>query len=58
MAAIGLGRVEVTLYLVLGVKIACENSVSSATLSGDADLLENVMADIKHVYFPLNAQRH
>lgn len=47
MAAIGVGRVDVTPYLVPEVKIACENSASSVTLSGDLDLLENVMSNIK-----------
>ena len=47
MAAIGLGRDEVVPYLAPGVRVACENSGSSVTLSGDLDRLEGVMAAIK-----------
>lgn len=47
MAAIGMGKVEVSKYLVQGVRIACENSISSVTLSGDLDILENIMTTIK-----------
>lgn len=47
MAAIGMGKDEVSTYLVRGVRIACENSISSVTLSGDLDILEKVMSRIK-----------
>ena len=47
MAAIGLGRDEVIPYLAPGVRVACENSGSSVTLSGDLDRLEGIMAAIK-----------
>jgi acyl transferase domain-containing protein len=47
MAAIGLGRDEVIPYLAPGVRIACENSGSSVTLSGDLDRLESIMSAIK-----------
>jgi acyl transferase domain-containing protein len=47
MAAIGLGRDEVIPYLVPGVRVACENSGSSVTLSGDLDRLEDIMAAIQ-----------
>lgn len=47
MAAIGMGKEEVRTYLVPGVRIACENSTSSVTLSGDLDILENIMSKIK-----------
>ena len=47
MAAIGLGREDVTPYLIRGVVIACENSPESVTLSGDVDKLDEVMAKIK-----------
>lgn len=47
MAAIGLGKEDVTGYLAPGVLVACENSGSSVTLSGDLDALERVMFDIK-----------
>ncbi|KAJ0280261.1 hypothetical protein CBS470a_008877 [Colletotrichum nupharicola] len=47
MAAIGLGRDQVTPFLVAGVTIACENSNSSVTLSGDVEPLEGVCHAIK-----------
>ncbi|KAI1860324.1 uncharacterized protein JN550_011590 [Neoarthrinium moseri] len=47
MAALGLGRSEVVPYLVPGVGIACENSASSITLSGDSESLEQVLSTIK-----------
>jgi acyl transferase domain-containing protein len=47
MAAIGLGRDDVQPYLVPGVRIACENSGKSVTLSGDVQPLEESMAAIK-----------
>lgn len=47
MAAIGVGRAEVTPFLSPGVRIACENSASSVTLSGDLEPLEAVIATIK-----------
>ena len=47
MAAIGLGADEITTFLSRGVVIACENSPSSTTISGDLDQLEKVVATIK-----------
>ena len=47
MAAVGLGRDEVASYLVPGVIVACENSPSSVTLSGDVKPLERVLASLK-----------
>jgi acyl transferase domain-containing protein len=47
MAAVGLGRDDVYPYLAAGVRIACENSGSSVTISGDLEPLEEVMAKIK-----------
>ena len=47
MAAVGLGRDQVTPYLRTGVIIGCENSPSSTTLTGDADTLEQIMARIQ-----------
>ena len=47
MAAIGLGREEVTPFLRSGVIVGCENSPSSTTLTGDVDVLGQVMEDIK-----------
>ena len=47
MAAVGLGKTEVLPFLSPGVGIACENSDSSVTLSGDADGLDLVIGVIK-----------
>jgi acyl transferase domain-containing protein len=47
MAAIGIGKEDVSSYLNPGVRVACENSGSSVTLSGDLDVLESVMSSIK-----------
>lgn len=46
MAAVGLGRSQVQKLLRPGVMIGCENSPASVTLSGEADVLEDVMKDI------------
>jgi acyl transferase domain-containing protein len=50
MAAIGLGKEDVQPYLASGVRVACENSGSSVTLSGDLDVLEEVMSKIKEAW--------
>ena len=50
MAAIGLGKAKVSPFLIPGVGVACENSASSITLSGDSDKLEQVMSAIKNEY--------
>jgi acyl transferase domain-containing protein len=50
MAAVGLGYDEVARLLKPGVVIACENSPSSVTLSGDADALKLVLAAIDKEY--------
>ncbi|UKZ55581.1 Type I Iterative PKS [Trichoderma virens] len=42
MAAVGLGREDVTTYLQDGVVMACENSPKSVTLSGDVDRLDEI----------------
>ena len=47
MAAIGLGRDDVSTFLEPGVMIACENSQSSTTLSGDLEQVEKVVSKIK-----------
>lgn len=47
MAAISMGREQVTPYLADGVVIACENSQHSVTLSGDRDALDSIMEIIK-----------
>lgn len=48
MAAIGLGKAEVSLYLERGVVIACENSPTSVTLSGDEDQVDAVVEQLKY----------
>lgn len=50
MAAIGLGRSEITPYLRPGVIIGCENSPSSVTITGDMEVLEEVMQDVRDQY--------
>ena len=47
MAAIGLSRNEVSRYVARGVTVACENSPSSVTLSGDPAPLDNVIRRIE-----------
>lgn len=47
MAAIGLGSKDVSRFLRDGVVIACENSPSSVTISGDVDELKKVVQSIK-----------
>lgn len=47
MAAIGLGAEETLKYLPDRVVVACENSPSSTTISGDADQLQVALANIK-----------
>ncbi|PGH05504.1 hypothetical protein AJ80_08325 [Polytolypa hystricis UAMH7299] len=47
MAAVGIGRAEAALYLERGVVVACDNSPNSVTLSGDRDVLENIIEDIR-----------
>jgi acyl transferase domain-containing protein len=47
MAAVGLGKEEVTDFLQHDVVIACDNSPQSVTLSGDREALGAVMTDIK-----------
>ena len=48
MAAIGLGRTQILPFIVPDVGIACENSDSSVTLSGNLESLEQVMGAIKN----------
>ena len=47
MVAVGLGRDAVSEYLVDGTVVACENSPSSVTISGDLNQLEVVSNAIK-----------
>ena len=47
MAAVGLNLSEVSQFLIDGVEIACENSPTSVTISGDVDKVRDIMALIK-----------
>ncbi|PLB55540.1 putative polyketide synthase [Aspergillus steynii IBT 23096] len=47
MAAVGMSKNDIAKYLEPGVKVACENSGSSVTLSGDLKPLESTLARIK-----------
>ncbi|KAM5372640.1 hypothetical protein ACJZ2D_007414 [Fusarium nematophilum] len=47
MAAIGMGAVDVSEYLCDGVVLACENSPSSSTISGDAEKVGQVVEAVK-----------
>ena len=47
MAAVGLGVAEVSKYVTEGVVIACDNSPSSVTLSGDVEALADVLDAIR-----------
>ncbi|KAI9774066.1 MAG: Type I Iterative PKS [Geoglossum simile] len=46
MAAVGMGRDDVLPFIRQGVVIACENSPSGVTLSGDEEALESVIATL------------
>ncbi|KDN70949.1 putative beta-ketoacyl synthase domain-containing protein [Colletotrichum sublineola] len=47
MAAVGLGRNQVEQFLRPGVIVGCENSPSSVTLSGESDVLQEVLHNIR-----------
>lgn len=47
MAAVGMGKADVESFLRPGVTIGCENSPSNVTLSGDADVLQQVVTAIQ-----------
>ncbi|KAI0131574.1 hypothetical protein F4814DRAFT_438015 [Daldinia grandis] len=47
MAAVGISREETTPFLVPGVIIACENSPSSVTISGDKEAVDDVLQAIR-----------
>jgi acyl transferase domain-containing protein len=47
MVALGLGAEAASDYLVDGIVVACENSPSSTTISGDLDRLQEVLTKIK-----------
>ena len=46
MAAVGLSRLEITPHLQEGVVVACENSPQNVTLSGDKDVMDQVLKNI------------
>jgi acyl transferase domain-containing protein len=50
MAAVGLGTAEVARFMQPGVCVACENSPSSTTISGDGKVVENALAAIREAY--------
>lgn len=50
MAAIGLGAQEVEPFLRPGVQIGCENSPRTVTLTGDKDVLKQVMDTIQKAH--------
>lgn len=47
MAAVGLGRDEVSGLLTPGATIACENSRSSVTISGDLSAIEKTLDRVR-----------
>lgn len=47
MAAVGLGRKDASKFLVDGVVVACENSPSSVTISGDEEKVLEVITKVK-----------
>ena len=47
MAAVGLSAVDVLPFLRAGVCVACENSPSSTTISGDKEVLQEVLVCLK-----------
>lgn len=50
MAAVGLGRGAIEPLLKPGVVIACENSPSSVTLSGDAEVVQKVVSNVREAF--------
>ncbi|KAJ8063293.1 hypothetical protein OCU04_008523 [Sclerotinia nivalis] len=57
MAAVGLGSEEVSKFLKPGVVIACENSPDSTTISGDEDVILDVIEEIKSHQHGILARR-
>ncbi|KAK2012837.1 KR domain-containing protein [Colletotrichum eremochloae] len=57
MAAIGMGRAETLPFLKPGVGVACENSPSSVTISGDAGVVEEVLSQIREAKPDVLARR-
>lgn len=50
MAAVGMGRDQVTAFLKPGVVLACENSNASVTISGDAAALDETINSLKEAH--------
>ena len=50
MAAIGLDSKTTSKFLKPGVVVACENSPSSTSISGDESILGSILKEIKHHY--------
>lgn len=50
MAAVNLSCKEVDKFLVPGVVMACDNSPSSVTISGDAEQVKSILREIKQNY--------
>ncbi|KAK1473948.1 beta-ketoacyl synthase domain-containing protein [Colletotrichum cuscutae] len=46
MAAVGLGRKQIERFLHPGVIIGCDNSPSNVTLSGESDVLEEILLEL------------
>ncbi|KAB8291743.1 hypothetical protein EYC80_006538 [Monilinia laxa] len=57
MAAVGLDALTTSRFLRPGVLVACQNSPSSTTISGDEDVLNVVPDDIKENHSGVLAQR-
>ncbi|KAI1814008.1 hypothetical protein GGS20DRAFT_550526 [Poronia punctata] len=57
MAAVGLGSADVQPYLSEGVVIACENSPSNTTLSGDEERVMQVIRTIQDRHPDVSARR-
>ncbi|KAK3324348.1 hypothetical protein B0T19DRAFT_464372 [Cercophora scortea] len=57
MAAVGLGSEDIQSLLVDGVVVACENSPSSITLSGDAEKVDLVLQSLQNDHPEVFARR-
>lgn len=57
MAAVGLGRTEVVTFLTPGLTIACENSATNVTVSGDEEELESFINAINKSQSDVLARR-
>ncbi|KXH64201.1 beta-ketoacyl synthase domain-containing protein [Colletotrichum salicis] len=57
MAAVGLGRRQIERFLRPGVIIGCDNSPSNVTISGESDVLGDILQDISSKYPDVLARR-